>query len=461
MQQLKKLVSAVDMTEGRPWEKLLLFTVPLIIGMVFQQMYSTADAIFLGQFVGDNALAAVGASMPVFFLIMVLMMGVSMGSGVMIAQYFGAKSREDISYTVGVSITLITIVSVFIMIFGPLITRPMLVLMATPAEILDDSALYMNVLLWGILGMAYFNVLSGILRGLGDSFSPLIYLIVSSVLNIALNFMFIVIFGMGVFGAAIGTVIAQALSSILCFRKLMQMQDVFDMGWSYLLPRRKYVVQMLKIGVPLGASQAVFSLAMMIIQPLVNYFGPLFIATNVIVMRIDGFVMMPIFAFSNAITVYTGQNVGAGRLDRVSQGTKQCCYMVGATAVVVVAAILLWGHHIAALFTQTQDVIDLSMTMLRILAIGYIAFSFNMVLWGVIRGAGDAISPLWGSLINSIIVRVPTAFLFVHLMGRPEALMYSMLVSWLFNLAYGAVVYRIGKWRSMGITGALKQDEPV
>lgn len=452
MQQFKKLISAVDMTEGRPWEKLLLFTAPLLVGNLFQQMYSTADAIFLGRFVGDNALAAVGASMPVFFLIMVLLMGVAMGSGIIVSQYFGAKSREDLSYTIGTSITLVTIVGVFISLFAPIITRPMLALLATPAEILDDSVLYMNILLWGILGMAYFNILSGILRGLGDSFSPLIYLIVASLLNIALNFMFIVVFGMGIFGAAIGTVVAQGLCSILCLRKLMQMTDVFDMSWQLLKPKKKYVKQILKLGIPTGASQAVFSLAMMIIQPLVNGFGPLFIATNVIVMRIDGFVMMPVFSFSNAITVYAGQNVGAGKLDRVSQGVKQCCYMALGTAIIIVAAILVFGQHIAALFTQTQEVIDLSMTMLRILALGYIAVSVNMVIWGVIRGAGDAISPLWGSLINSVIVRVPTAFLFVHLMDRPEALMYSLLVSWLFNTVYGFVVYRIGKWRTTGIT---------
>jgi len=451
MQRFKQLLSSIDMTEGKPWEKLLIFTIPLLIGNLFQQLYSTADAIFLGRFVGDNALAAVGSSMPIFFLIMVLLMGVSIGAGIMVSQYFGAKSREDLSYTIGTSITIITILSLIMMIFVPLGTRPLLALLGTPVEILADSALYMNILLWGVLGMAYFNILSGILRGLGDAFSPLIYLIITCLLNIALNFFFIVMLGLGVFGAAIGTVIAQGFSSILCFRRLLRMQDVFDFDKQFLWPRKKYVYQVLRLGVPTGASQAIFAVGMMIVQPLVNGFGTLFIATNVIVMRIDSFVMMPNFSFGNAVTVYAGQNVGAGKLDRIEQGVKQCSIMASTTALVLVALILLFSSYIAGAFTQTEEVINLSQRMLWILAPGYIAFAVNMVLWGVIRGAGDAISPMWGSLINTVVIRVPSAYLFVHLMGRPEALMYSLLAGWVTNLIIGIIVYRRGKWRTMGI----------
>lgn len=468
LNRFKKLVSAIDMTVGRPWEKLLLFTAPLLIGNLFQQLYSTADAIFLGRFVGDYALAAVGSSMTIFFLITVLMMGIAMGSGIMVSQYLGAKKREELSYTVGVSITIITIVCVFVMIIGPFLTRPLLILLRTPAEIVDDGVLYMNVLLWGILGLAYFNILSGILRGLGDSFSPLIFLIIASLFNIALNFMFIVILGWGVLGAAMGTVVAQGLTSILCFRQLMKMSDVFDMGWKYFVPKRLYVIQILKLGVPSGVSQAIFAVAMMIVQPLVNSFGAMFIAANVVVIRIDSFVMMPNFSFGNSITVYTGQNVGAGKMDRVVQGMKQCSFMAGGTSIIIVAMLLLFGHHIAGLFTQNQEVVDLSMRMIRILAIGYVAFSVNMVLWGVIRGAGDAMSPLVGSILNSVIIRVPTAFIFVHLMRRPEALMYSLLAGWIFNLIIAIVVYRMGRWKTKSITNKAPEvnegvpaDEPV
>jgi len=453
--------ASVDMTDGVPYKKLLLFTVPLLIGNIFQQLYSTVDAIFLGRFVGDNALSAIGASMAIFFLILMLVMGVAIGAGIMTSQYFGAKSREDLSYTIGTSITLTAIVAVLLTIFGPLATRPILVLLETPAEILDDSALYMNVLLWGILGLAYFNMFSGLLRGMGEAIAPLIYLIIACVLNIVLNFLFIVVLGMGVFGAAIGTVIAQAFSSLLCLRRLMQMRDVFDMGWCYLIPKKKYVKQVLKLGIPTGASQAIFAVAMMIVQPLVNGFGAMFIAVHVIVMRIDGFVIMPAFSFGNAITVFTGQNVGAGKMNRVDKGIKQCIIMAILVALVLIAAILMFGRNIAGAFTETQEVIDMTMRMLWILAFGYLAFSANIVVWGVIRGAGDAVSPLWGALINSVFIRLPSAFLFVYLIGTPDAIMYSLLVSWVSNLIIALIILRIGKWRKKGLVQFENKEEAV
>jgi len=439
------------MTEGEPWKKLLYFTVPLLIGNAFQQLYSTVDAIFLGRFVGDHALAAIGSTIPLVFLILMMSMGVALGAGVMVSQYFGAKSREDLSHTIGTAITLTAIVSMVITIFGPIASRAILTLLRTPAAILDDSVLYLNVILWGVLGLAFFNMLSGILRGLGEAIAPLIYLIIASLLNIVLNFVFIVVLGLGVFGAAIGTVIAQALTSVLCLRRLMQMRDIFDMSLYYLIPRKKYVTQVLKLGIPSGASQAIYAVAMMITQPLVNGFGEMFIAVNVIVMRIDGFVIMPAFSFGNGMTVFTGQNVGADKMDRVDRGRKQCVIMSMSVSTVLVILMLTFGRFIAGAFTETQEVIDLTMRMLWILALGYIAFSANIVLWGVIRGAGDAISPLWASVFNSVIIRLPTAFLFVYLLGRPEALMLSLVSAWVFNLFIAIFVYRRGKWRTKGL----------
>jgi putative MATE family efflux protein len=308
--------------------------------------------------------------------------------------------------------------------------------------------MYMNIMFWGVLGIGYFNILTGILRGMGDAFSPLLYLAFASLLNIALNFVFIGILGWGVMGAAIGTVFAQALASLLCLRRLMQMRNVFDIGLPYLRPKKLYVTQVLKLGVPTGASQAIFVLAMMVVQPLANSFGPLYLATHVIVMRVDGFVMMPNFSFGNAMTVYAGQNMGAGKLDRISQGTKQCSLMAFGTALIMVAVILLFGSQIAGLFTQTEEVLAMSTWFLQILAVGYLAFSINMVLWGAIRGAGDAITPMWAALINTIVVRVPLAYLLVYLIGEPVALIYSLLISWITNMLLAVIAYRIGKWRT-------------
>jgi len=394
---------------------------------------------------------------------MVLMMGIAIGAGVMVAQYFGAKRREDLSHTIGTCITLTAILGVFLMIIGPLMTRPLLVFLETPPEIIDYSVIYINILLIGVLGMSYFNMLSGILRGVGDAFSPLVYLAFASLLNIALNFLFIGVFGWGVMGAAVGTVIAQSTSALLCLRRLMQMRDLFELKRTYLRPKKEFVSQVLKLGVPTGASQAVFAIAMMIVQPLANRFGAMFLAANIIVMKVDGFVMMPNFSFGNAMTVFAGQNMGAGKADRVSQGTKECVIMALGMAALMVMGILAFGRPIAGLFTQTQEVLDMSVRFLRILALGYLIFSINMVLWGTIRGAGDAMTPMWASLINTIVIRVPLAYFLVHLMGRPEALIYSLLIAWVTHSTMSFIAFRIGWWRSKGIVTSedeAKRDSP-
>ena len=494
LQKFKHQLSNIDMTQGTPWKKLLLFTVPLLIGNFFQQMYNTADAIILGRFVGDNALAAVGVSIPIFFLVLVIMFGISMGSGIMVAQYFGAKKREELSRTVGVSLTIITVIGVVMMAAAPFVVRPLLVLQNTPAEILDDATMYMTILMVGVLGMAYFNILSGILRGMGDAFSPLKYLAYASVLNIIFNFILIpepwtlglfgyelyvpgseyleVVtkyrhelhipgFGLGVWGAAVGTVVAQLITSLMCLRRLMQMRDVFDMGFKYLRPQKKYAVQVLKLGVPTAASQAVFAVAMMIIQPLANgmdYLFPGFLAANIIVMRIDGFIMMPNFSFGQAISVYVGQNIGAGKIDRIGIGVRQCIIVAFSTALITVSAVLLFGHHIAGIFTETEYVIAMSTRFLRILSLGYVVFAVHMVMLGAIRGAGDALTPFWMATTNTIFVRVPTAYLFVHFIGTPDALFFSLLAGWSTNTILGCFAYRFGKWRTKGIVR--QQPEP-
>ncbi|MCL2580458.1 MAG: MATE family efflux transporter [Oscillospiraceae bacterium] len=430
---------------------------PLLVGNVFQQLYSTVDAIMLGNFVGDYALAAVGTTIPLFFLIMLLMTGVAMGAGVMVSQYFGAKQREELSYTCGTCITLTAMLGLALMIIGPIFTRPMLIFLGTPPEILNDATLYMNILLWGVLGMGYFNIFSGALRGMGDAFSPLLYLALASLLNIALNFLFIGLLGWGVAGAAVGTVISQAFTSVLCLRRLMQMRDVFDMGLRYLRPQKKYLVQMLKLGVPTGVSQAIFAIAMMAVQPLANSFGPTFLATYVIVMRVDSFVMMPNFSFSNSMSVYAGQNMGAGKLERIAQGFKQCSLMALSTAVVIVALLLTFGGQIAGWFTQTEEVLAMTAQFLAILAAGYVIFSVGAVGWGAIRGAGDAITPLWASIIITAGVRVPSAYLFVHWLGTPVALAYSLLAGWTANTILALIAYRLGKWRK---TGIVRHEQP-
>jgi len=456
MNKLKRLVSGVDMTQGVPWKKLLIFTVPLLIGNLFQQLYGLVDAVMLGNWVGVEALAAVTSVLPIFFLIMVFVMGVAMGAGVMVSQYFGAKDREALSRTIGISITLTLILGVVVAALGPLGTRWLLTILETPAEVIDYATLYINIMLWGVLGMSFFNMFSGILRGVGDAFSPLIYLIFSSLLAIVLNFLFIRVLDMGVAGAAVSTITAQTFSALLCLRRMRQMREVFDMKLSYLRLRKDLVKQVLRLGVPTGASQAVFAVAMMVVQPLANGFGLLVLAANNIVMKVDGLVMMPNFSYGNAMTVFAGQNMGADQPERVAKGTKQGVGLAMGTALILVIVLLIFGRQIASWFVpadfeQIHELLDMSVRFLRILAAGYLIFAVNSVLWGTIRGAGDAMTPMWVAVLNTVVIRVPSAYLLVHIMGRPEALILSLLLGWTTMTVFAIISYRVGRWRRSGL----------
>ncbi len=458
MSRIKNFFSPKDMTEGAPWKRIVEFSIPLLIGNIAQQFYNTADSIIVGRYVGDNALAAVGSAGPVLNILLVLFVGVATGAGIMVSQYFGAKDRERLSRTIGVCITLTAMVSLVIMVVGPLITRPLLTFLNTPDSIIDWCTNYLNILFVGSIGFSYYNILSGILRGLGDSISALLFLIVSTILNIILDIWFVAGFKMGVPGVALATVIAQTISSILCAIKLLKMNDVFDFSLEMLKPVKEYVVKIFKLGLPSGLTHAIFSIAMVTVQSLTNTFGEMVIACNVIVMRVDGFAMMPNFSFGVAMTTYAGQNVGAKKIDRVVQGTRDGLKMAVGVSATITVILLIFGKYLMSIFTSTAELVDLSMRMMRILAAGYIAMAVTQVLSGVMRGAGDTVTPMWISLITTIVLRVPIAYGLAYLTrsadyptGRPESVFISLLVAWICGAIINSVFYKIGKWRDKAI----------
>ena len=320
---LKKLFSAKDMTVGSPWKRILEFSIPMLLGNIAQQLYNTADSVIVGMYVGDNALAAVGSAGPVLSLLLALFVGIATGAGIIVSQSFGAKDREALSKGIGNCISLTFIATIVIMIIGPFITKPMLTLLDTPASIMDWCVEYLNIYFFGIIGFFFYNMLSGILRGLGDSISALGYLLLSAALNIVLDIVFVANFKMGVPGVALATVLAQAISAVFCLRKLMSMKEHFDLNKSTVKLEKAVAMRIIKIGIPSGITQGIMAMAMMVVQSLTNAMGEMVIAANVMIMRVDGFAMMPNFSFGQAMSVYTGQNVGAGKYDRVNKGMKQ------------------------------------------------------------------------------------------------------------------------------------------
>ena len=446
---IKSLFSAKDMTLGSPWKRILEFSIPMILGNIAQQLYNTADTVIVGMYVGDNALSAVGSASPLLMLLLALFVGISTGAGIVISQTFGARDREGLSKNIGNCITLTFIASAVIMVFGPMITRPMLNLLDTPASIIDWCESYLNIYFYGILGFFMYNMLAGVLRGLGDSVSALGFLLIAAVLNVILDLVFVAGLGMGVPGVALATDLAQGISAILCFFKLMKMRSLFDLNWKSLKFDKAISGRIIKLGVPSGITQAIMSCSMMVVQSLTNSMGEMVIAANVIIMRVDGFAMMPNMSFGQAMSVYTGQNVGAHKWHRVHKGINQGCYIAQAFSAVITIILLFLNRYLFAIFTDTTELIELAGQMMRIMAVGYICVSVTQVMGGVMRGAGDTVTPMWISMASTIALRIPVAYGLAYLTkseafphGHPFALSISLLVSWTCGMLISIIAYR-------------------
>ena len=448
-----------DMTQGTPWKTILAFTLPMLIGNIAQQLYNTVDSIVVSRYIGDNALAAVGSCGPIVNMLLVLFIGISAGASIMVSQYFGARNRDALSHTIGNCITATALCcGLLILVMTPLI-RPILVALNTPDSILEWCVDYLSISLWGIAGLAYYNILGGVLRGMGDSFWPLVFLLVATVINIGLDIFFVAVVQMGVAGVALATIIAQIISSILCMIKLATMRHDFDFGLKYMKPVGSYMRTLVRLGLPSGLTQAIFSSAMIIVQSLTNQFGEMFIAANVVIMRVDGFAMMPNFSFGTALTAYAGQNVGAGLYDRVTKGAKQGLAMAVGCSTAITVLILFFGKHLMGVFTETTELVDMSYRLMMILAVGYIAMAVTQSLSGIMRGAGDTMTPMWISLITTVLIRVPVAYGIAYLTsstGRPadgmkECIQISLLASWCIGGILTLIFYKIGKWKTKRI----------
>ena len=260
---------------------------------------------------------------------------------------------------------------------------------------------------------------------------------------------------------ALATVIAQLISAILSFIKLSKMTDVFDLKREYLFPERRYFITVIQLGLPSGVTQMIFSMSTIVVQALTNSFGEAFIAANVIVMRVDGFVMMPAFSFGGAMTTFAGQNVGARKMDRVAKGAKEGTFIAVMTSVVITILILLFGRHLMAIFTETESLVELSFNMMKILMVGYIAMEVTQCLSGVMRGAGDTVTPMWISIITTVFIRVPLAYGLAYLTRTPElpngnsaCIFVSLLISWCLGALITFIFYKLGGWRKKALAVA-------
>ena len=470
--RVKQFFGPQDMTVGKPVVNIAKFAIPLLIGNFAQQLYSTVDSIVVGRYCsvavngydGVSALASIGVSMPIVFLLLIVFMSIGTGASILVAQFFGARDKEGLEKCIGTSVTLTFLTSIAITLIGVPLAGPLLRLVNTPDAYYEIAKVYLQIIFLGIIGGGFYNIIGGILRGLGDSFYPLVFLVTAALLNIALDLWFVIGFGWGVAGAAWATIIAQGVSAIMCVIRLMHMKDIIVVNKKSLTPHMETAKKILRLGLPAGATQGVFSLAMLFVQALTNQMGYFVPAVSFAVMRVDGFAMLPNFTFGLAISTYIGQNIGAGRTDRIRPGEIAVLKLALGCALVLVVALLIWGKNLIGMFINQSNtdpdvyanVMDLGGMALKILSVGYLAMAISQIYGGILRAAGDTMSPMYISIVTTVVFRVPIAYGLAYLTrspewehGHPYALFISLLAAWLIGALLTYLRFRQGKWKNI------------
>lgn len=429
-------VNGNQITEGVIWQQLLLFFFPILFGTFFQQLYNAADAMIVGQFVGKEALSAVGGSSGMLTnMIVGFFVGLSSGAAVIISQHYGAKRPDMVGYAVHTSVAFSVAAGIVIMVVGIALTPWMLRAMETPEDVMDQSILYLRVYFLGIIANLVYNTGASILRATGDSRRPLYILIASCLINIVLDAVFVVVFRLGVLGAALATILSQLLSAVLVTLCLMRTEDMHHLEWKQVRIKPRMLVSIIQVGFPAGLQSVMYGLSNVVLQVGINYLGTNSVAAWAAYSKIDSLFWMMLSSFGIAVTTFTGQNYGADKPKRVHQGVRTCMYITVASAAAMAWAIYRWGIYGYQLFTKDQDVIQIGTAMMHYLMPFYVIYAPIEVLSGSLRGVGDCWVPMWISLVGVCVLRVAWIALVFPMRPDMYTVMDSYPLSWGITLA--------------------------
>lgn len=439
-----------DLTTGKPGKLILQFATPMLIGNIFQQMYNVTDSIIVGKFLGKEALAAVGASFPLIFMLISFIIGIATGFTIIIAQYFGAKDLEKIRRSIDTMYIFLFFASLLIMVLGITFSGAIFRLIRLPEEVIPQATLYMNIYLTGMIFFFGFNGTSAVLRGLGDSKTPLYFLVISTLTNIIFDLLFIVVFKWGIEGAALATVLSQAGAFITLILYLNRKHELVKLTWRKMFWDKVIFLQSVRIGVPTGFQQTFVSLGMLALLRIVNDYGTIAVAAYSVAGRIDGLAALPAMNFGQALSSYTGQNIGANKIPRVKLGLVATLYMSTTVAVVTSILVMLFREPLMALFTNDSEVIAIGARYLLIVGGFYIMFSGMFVIGGVMRGAGDTIVPMFITLFSLWIIRIPIAWFLSGRIGI-DGIWWAIPIAWFFGMVFSYIYYRMGKWKNKSV----------
>lgn len=439
------------MTAGSPSKHLLSFALPLLFGNLFQQLYSMVDSVVVGRFVGANALAAVGACGSIGFLFISLSSGLALGIGIIVSQYFGAGDEKNVRTMIANSIyvlfSAVIVVSTIAVVFAPMILR----FLQTPEEIINDSVIYLRITGAGMLFITVYNGISAILRALGDSKTPLYFLVVSSVVNIILDFVFVVFFNWSVFGVAAATVISQIVSAAACLIFSIKRISYFRLTRNELNPNWRFVGLAFKLGIPIALQNSLIAISCVVLQSVVNGFGALAVAAFTITNRIEMLVQQPYGSLGMASSTFAGQNVGAHKIDRVNQGLARGALIAFIFSALMLPVMYLFGHAICSIFVKDEEVIAMGMKALRITSWCYFPLGMIYVPRGLLNGAGDTTFSMING-ITEVICRVSlslilTRIAFIGVWG----IWATNGATWTLTAVVCVIRYFTGVWKRKAI----------
>ncbi len=435
-----------DLTKGSPGNLIFKFTIPMLIGNIFQQLYNVIDSIVVGHYVGKEALAAVGASFPLIFILISLVVGITMGITIVIAQYYGAKNMDSVKRAINTAYIFLFISSLVTAVLGYFCSEFIFQLIKLPPEVIPEAVIYFRVFLAGMVFFFGFNGVAAILRGLGDSKTPLYFLIVSTLINIVLAILFVGVFKWGIAGSAWATVVAQGLAFIIALFYLNSKHELLKLKYVRLQFDKAIFKQSMSIGFPTGLQQTFVAFGMLALLRIVNNFGTSAVAAYTVAGRIESLATMPGMNFGAALSTFSGQNLGAGKFKRVKMGLGSTFLMSTGFALVLSAFIVIFRFPLMHLFTPDTEIIAIGAEYLLIVASFYVLFSTMFVINGVMRGAGDTLIPMFITLFSLWIIRIPLAWLLSKHIGI-DGIWWSIPIAWFSGMVLSYFYYKSGNWR--------------
>lgn len=435
-----------DLTEGKEGKLIWQFAIPMLLGNVFQQLYNVVDSWVVGNYLGKEALSAVGASFPLIFLLISLVIGIAMGSTIIISQYFGAKDYEKVKVSIDTLYIIMFFASLLVTGIGLIFSRQIFELIKLPEEVIPDAILYFNIFMSGSVFMFGFHGTSAILRGLGDSKTPLYFMIISTLVNIVLDLLFVVKFEMGIEGVAYASVIAQSGALLTAIIYLNKTHKLIRISFLRLKFDKDIFIKSVKIGIPSGLQQTFVALGMLALFRIVNDFGTETIAAYSVAARIDSFASMPAMNFAAAMGAFVGQNMGANKQERVKDGMIATLRMTGVISISISFLVIFFARELMAFFSTDAGVIASGETYLQVVGGFYIIFSSMFVINAVFRGSGDTLMPMFITLFALWIIRVPLSWWLSTIYGE-VGIWWGIPAGWLVGMSLSLIYYFTGRWK--------------